>query len=84
MTVGEQRRTLGAPDHGAVPTGSVSAVRAGEAAEFATMTPHGLTARTRPAELLVVFDRDGRNAHLDLVATSCGSGKHEPVRDGRH
>lgn len=42
-------------------------VRAGEAAEFATMTPHGFAARKRPAELLVIFDRDGHNAHHDLV-----------------
>ena len=43
-------------------------LRAGEAAEFDTMTPHRFAARNRPAELLVVFDRDGRDAHHDLIA----------------
>lgn len=39
-------------------------VEAGEAAEFSTMTPHAVTAIDEPAELLMVFDRDGRRAHL--------------------
>ena len=39
-------------------------VEAGEAAEFTTMTPHALTALDGPAEALMVFDRDGRGAHL--------------------
>jgi len=40
-------------------------VDAGEAAEFSTMTPHAITAVDAPAEALMVFDRDGRGAHLD-------------------
>ena len=39
-------------------------VEAGEAAEFATMTPHAFTAIGRPAELLMIFDRDGATAHV--------------------
>lgn len=40
-------------------------VAAGEAAEFATMTPHAVAAIGRPAELLMIFDRDGRRAHAE-------------------
>ena len=39
-------------------------VEAGEAAEFSTMTPHAIDAIDGPAELLMVFDRDGQRAHL--------------------
>jgi transcriptional regulator with XRE-family HTH domain len=39
-------------------------VEAGEAAEFSTLTPHALRAVGGPAELLMVFDPDGRHAHL--------------------
>lgn len=39
-------------------------VEAGEAAEFATMTPHAFSAIDEPAELLMVFDRDGQRAHV--------------------
>lgn len=39
-------------------------VAAGEAAEFSTMTPHAVSAVDAPAEVLMVFDRDGRGAHL--------------------
>jgi len=39
-------------------------VEAGEAAEFATMTPHAFAAIDRPAELLMIFDRDGAKAHV--------------------
>ncbi len=39
-------------------------VDAGEAAEFATMVPHAITALDGPAELLMVFDRDGQRAHV--------------------
>jgi transcriptional regulator with XRE-family HTH domain len=39
-------------------------VEAGEAAEFATMTPHAVAALDVPAEVLMLFDRDGRGAHL--------------------
>jgi DNA-binding XRE family transcriptional regulator len=39
-------------------------VDAGEAADFATMTPHAFTAVDGPAELLMIFDRDGQHAHV--------------------
>jgi transcriptional regulator with XRE-family HTH domain len=39
-------------------------VEAGEAAEFATMTPHAFAAIDGPAELIVIFDRDGERAHV--------------------
>jgi DNA-binding XRE family transcriptional regulator/quercetin dioxygenase-like cupin family protein len=39
-------------------------VRTGEAAEFATMTPHSITARDEPAELIMIFDREGQRAHV--------------------
>ena len=39
-------------------------VEAGEAAEFATMTPHATAALDGPAEVLMLFDRDGRGVHL--------------------
>ena len=39
-------------------------VETGEAAEFATMTPHAVEAIDGPAEILMVFDRDGHRAHV--------------------
>lgn len=39
-------------------------VEAGEAAEFSTMTPHAIDAVDGPAEVIMVFDRDGHRAHL--------------------
>lgn len=39
-------------------------VEAGEAAEFGTMTPHSLRAVDGPAELIMLFDRDGQHAHV--------------------
>jgi transcriptional regulator with XRE-family HTH domain len=39
-------------------------VETGEAAEFTTMTPHALTAIDEPAELIMIFDRDGQRAHI--------------------
>lgn len=39
-------------------------VEAGEAAEFSCMTPHAFNALDGPAELVMVFDRDGQRAHL--------------------
>jgi len=39
-------------------------VETGEAAEFATMTPHAFAAIGRPAEVLMIFDRDGQHAHV--------------------
>lgn len=39
-------------------------VETGEAAEFATMTPHACAAIDGPAELVMIFDRDGQRAHV--------------------
>jgi transcriptional regulator with XRE-family HTH domain len=39
-------------------------VEAGESAEFTTMTPHAFAAIDGPAELIMVFDRDGQRAHV--------------------
>jgi transcriptional regulator with XRE-family HTH domain len=39
-------------------------VETGEAAEFATMTPHAFAAVDTPAELIMIFDRDGQRAHV--------------------
>jgi transcriptional regulator with XRE-family HTH domain len=39
-------------------------VKTGEAAEFATMTPHAFSALGGPAELMMIFDRDGQRAHV--------------------
>ena len=64
MLTGSVTLTLGARD---------LVLRAGEAAEFDTMTPHRFAARNRAAELLVVFDRDGRDAHHDLIAKDAAS-----------
>lgn len=45
----------------------VITVRAGQAAQFSTMTPHAVTADGGPVEILVILDRDGQRAHLDAV-----------------
>lgn len=39
-------------------------VEAGQAAEFSTMTPHAVDALDGPAEVIMIFDRDGRPRHL--------------------
>ena len=39
-------------------------VQAGESAEFSTMTPHAFAAVDGPAELIMIFDRDGQRAHV--------------------
>ena len=39
-------------------------VETGEAAEFATMTPHAFVAEDGPAEVIMIFDRDGQRAHV--------------------
>jgi transcriptional regulator with XRE-family HTH domain len=39
-------------------------VDAGEAAEFSTMTPHSISAPDGPAELIMIFDREGQRAHV--------------------
>ena len=38
-------------------------VAAGEAAQFSTMVPHAFHAAGGPAELIILFDRDGQLAH---------------------
>lgn len=40
-------------------------VETGEAAEFNTMTPHSFAAIDGPAEVIMVFDREGRRVHGD-------------------
>jgi transcriptional regulator with XRE-family HTH domain len=42
-------------------------VRAGQAAEFDTMTPHRMLGHGAPAEILTIFDRHGEDAHLRPV-----------------
>ena len=39
-------------------------VDTGEAAEFSTMTPHAIRAVDGPAELVMIFDREGQRAHV--------------------
>jgi transcriptional regulator with XRE-family HTH domain len=39
-------------------------VEAGEAAEFSTMVPHAFGCHDGPAEILGIFDHDGRRTHL--------------------
>jgi transcriptional regulator with XRE-family HTH domain len=39
-------------------------VEAGNAAEFSTMTPHALSAVGGPAEVIMIFDREGHRAHV--------------------
>lgn len=55
VTQGRVRLSLGERD---------LVVQTGEAAEFSTMTPHVVTAIGRPAELIMIFDRDGQRAHI--------------------
>jgi transcriptional regulator with XRE-family HTH domain len=43
-------------------------VETGEAAEFDTMTPHAFTAVDGPAEVLMLFDRNGHQAHTHRAA----------------
>lgn len=45
-------------------------VETGEAAEFATMTPHAFAAIDGPAELIMIFDRDGQRAHVHHESNS--------------
>lgn len=44
-------------------------VESGEAAEFATMTPHALVAIDDGAEVIMIFDRDGQRAHVHREST---------------
>ena len=39
-------------------------VGTGEAAEFSSMTPHAFGAVDAPAELIMIFDREGQRAHV--------------------
>lgn len=39
-------------------------VETGEAAEFSTMTPHAFSALGAPAEVVMIFDREGQRAHV--------------------
>jgi transcriptional regulator with XRE-family HTH domain len=47
-------------------------VEAGQAAQFSTMAPHAITAADGQVEILVIFDRDGRRAHLDAIDLTGG------------
>jgi len=44
-------------------------VQAGESAEFSTMTPHAFAAVDGPAEVIMIFDRDGQRAHVHHETT---------------
>jgi transcriptional regulator with XRE-family HTH domain len=55
-------------------------VEAGEAADFATMTPHAINAVGGAAELIMIFDRDGQRAH---VHHQQGGGSKAPREPGR-
>lgn len=48
-------------------------VEEGEAAEFSTMTPHAVTALGGPAELVMIFDRDGQRAHVHRGPDDAGA-----------
>ena len=47
-------------------------VESGQAAQFSTMAPHAISAAEGQVEILVIFDRDGRRAHLDAIDLSEG------------
>ncbi len=49
-------------------------VETGEAAEFATMTPHAFAAIDSPAEVIMIFDRDGQRAHVHQHASNSKQG----------
>jgi transcriptional regulator with XRE-family HTH domain len=44
-------------------------VETGQAAEFATMTPHAFEAVDGPAEVIMIFDGDGQRAHVHSETT---------------
>jgi transcriptional regulator with XRE-family HTH domain len=56
-------------------------VQTGEAAEFATMTPHAFAAIGGPAELIMIFDRDGQRVHVhqDTAGPPAAQPSAEPV-----
>ncbi|MST33888.1 helix-turn-helix domain-containing protein [Acidimicrobiaceae bacterium USS-CC1] len=64
VTAGRVRLTLGERE---------LTVEAGEAAEFATMTPHAIAAVGGPAELIMIFDREGQRAHVHHEAAGFAS-----------
>lgn len=51
-------------------------IEAGEAAEFATMTPHAVCAINEPAELIMIFDGDGQRAHIHHESAIRSRKKH--------
>lgn len=53
-------------------------VETGEAAEFATMTPHAFAAIGGPAELIMIFDRDGQRAHVHHDVGGRPPSNHSP------
>ena len=55
-------------------------VETGEAAEFATMTPHAFAALGGPAELIMIFDRDGQRAHVHHDADPPPRSRDRPAR----
>ncbi len=50
-------------------------VEPGQAAQFSTMSPHGITAVGAPADIITIFDRDSRRAHLDTADLSVPGGE---------
>ncbi len=61
-------------------------VETGEAAEFATMTPHATAALDGPAEIIMIFDRDGQRAHVhhDNDAAQKEPAQKEPAQKSLH
>ena len=57
-------------------------VETGEAAEFDTMTPHALAAIDEPAEVIMIFDRDGHRAHTHQDAPGTPASRR-PAGDAR-
>lgn len=55
-------------------------VETGEAAEFATMTPHAFAATDGPAEIITIFDRDGHHAHIHRETDSYPTGRSRRTR----
>ncbi|MEM9710817.1 MAG: helix-turn-helix domain-containing protein [Actinomycetota bacterium] len=53
-------------------------VETGEAAEFETMTPHAVTTIDGPAELIMIFDRDGQRAHVHTETTPTNPNRPHP------
>ncbi len=62
----------------------VIGVEAGQAAQFSTMSPHAITAADGPVEIIVIFDRDGRRAHLDAIDLTESPGREAASRGVRY